>query len=71
VQWGTTFIIDLWFSAIILCGLLASSVWRYSRIPALVGVVVLCSYVGFQELQRERAVEIGAAYARAQGIAVE
>ena len=71
VQWGTTFIIDLWFSGIILAGLLASLLLRQSRLPAFVGAVVLCGYIGLQWMQRERAVEIGAAYARAQGIGAQ
>src|SRR5687768_13168083 len=32
---GTTFIIDLWFSGIILAGLLLSVVFRKSRLPAI------------------------------------
>ncbi|HAF56341.1 MAG TPA: hydrolase, partial [Thauera sp.] len=32
--WGTTFIIDLPFTGIILAGLLASALWRGSRVPA-------------------------------------
>jgi inner membrane protein len=34
--WGTTFIIDLWFTGIIAAGLLVSAFWRSTRIPARV-----------------------------------
>jgi inner membrane protein len=61
---GTTFIIDLWFSGIILAGL-AFSAWFYrSRIPALAASVVLAGYVGFQYVQQQRALELGNEYAK-------
>src|SRR3954469_8515870 len=63
--WSTTFIIDLWFSGFILAGLLASAIWRKSRVPALVALAVLVAYVGFQWLQRQRALDFGEAHARA------
>jgi inner membrane protein len=65
---GTTFVIDLWFTGIILVGLAAAIFWRRSRLPAVAGMVVLCAYVGFQGLLRERALEWGAAYASAAGL---
>jgi len=61
---GTTFIIDLWFSGIILAGLLASAIAYRSRWPAIAALGVLVAYVGFQYLQRERAVEFAARHAR-------
>lgn len=65
---GTTFVIDLWFTAIILVGLAAAALWRRSRLPAVAGIAVLCAYVGFQGLLRERAIEWGEIYARASGL---
>jgi len=65
--WGTTFIIDLWFTGIILAGLLASILWRCSRIPAMAAGLVLVSYVGFQALQKERALDYAREYAARQG----
>ena len=63
---GTTFIIDLYFSGIILAGLAASR-WRpVSRVPAITACAVLVAYVGFQALLRHQAVEAGREYARAQ-----
>jgi len=65
---GTTFIIDLWFSGIILAGLAFSAVFYRSRAPAVVATVVLAGYVGFQYVQKERALELGDAYARSLGL---
>jgi inner membrane protein len=66
---GTTFIIDLWFSGIILAGLLASIFLRKTKVPSLAACVVLCAYVGFQYLQKREALEIGTKYAAARGLA--
>ena len=66
---GTTFIIDLWFSGIIIVGLLLSLVWRRLRLPAVAGLVVLVGYVVLQSLLLQRAVDFGESYARAEGIA--
>jgi inner membrane protein len=65
---GTTFIIDLWFSGIILAGLLGSAFVPRSKIPALAASVVLAGYVGFQYLQKQEALAFGAAHARALGL---
>jgi inner membrane protein len=65
---GTTFIIDLWFSGIILAGLIASAFLYRSRAPAVAALVVLAGYVGFQYVQKERALEFGKQYAAAAGI---
>ena len=61
---GTTFIIDLWFSGIIIIGLIVSAAFRRTRIPAMAASVVLAGYVAFQYVQRERAIEFGEKYAR-------
>jgi inner membrane protein len=65
---GTTFIIDLWFTGIIAAGLIASVALRRSRWPAVAASAVLAAYVGFQYLQKEKAVEFGERYARDQGL---
>jgi len=65
---GTTFIIDLWFSGIILAGLILSAVFHRSRVPAVAASVVLAGYVGFQYLQKQDALEFGAAFARQKGL---
>jgi len=65
---GTTFIIDLWFSGIILAGLLASLLWRRTRVPAIVGTLVLAGYVGLQAVARDHALEFAEGYAQAQGM---
>jgi inner membrane protein len=66
---GTTFIIDLWFSGIILAGLLLSVFFRRTRIPAVAASIVLCAYVGFQYLQKEKALEFARGYAASRGLA--
>jgi inner membrane protein len=65
---GTTFIIDLWFTGIVLLGLLGSLVWRNSRRPAALGLTALAAYVGFQWLLQQQAIDFGEAYARSNGI---
>ncbi len=65
---GTTFIIDLWFTGIIVAGLLASLLWRRSRIPAVAGLVVLVSYVGLQYGALQQAIDFGERHAQAAGI---
>ena len=60
---GTTFIIDLWFSGIILAGLAASAVFYRARWPAMIASLVLAGYVGFQYLQRQQALEFAARHA--------
>jgi inner membrane protein len=66
---GTTFIIDLWFSGIILAGLLFSALFWKTRIPSIAASIALCGYVGFQYLQKEKALEFGARYAERRGMA--
>lgn len=65
---SATFIIDLWFTGIILAGLIACAFFRVSRVPAVVTLVILASYVGLQVGMRERAIEFGEQYAAARGI---
>ncbi|HSF47273.1 MAG TPA: metal-dependent hydrolase [Burkholderiales bacterium] len=67
VAWGTTFIIDLWLTGIIVAALAAAWAWRRSRAPAVVGLAVLASYIGFQAVQKERAIGFGERYAETQG----
>jgi inner membrane protein len=65
---STTFIIDLWFSGIILAGLAASWLLRRSRWPAVAGLAVLCGYVGFQYMLQQRAIEFGERHAASQNL---
>jgi inner membrane protein len=66
---GTTFIIDLWFSGIILAGLAGSALLYRSRMPAVAALIALCGYVGFQYLQKEKALEFARSYAVSRGLA--
>jgi len=66
---GTTFIIDLWFSGVILAGLLGSVFFFRSRIPSCVAVVALVGYVSFQAVLKQQAIDFGLQYAQSRGIA--
>lgn len=68
VALSATFIIDLWFSGLMLVALAASWLWRPSRVPALAGLAAMIAYVGLQVGLQHRAVEFGEDYARAQGL---
>jgi inner membrane protein len=63
-----TFIIDLWFSGIIVAGLVAAAIWRKTPLPAIAGLAALCGYVAFQGYQQQRAIEWGEAYAASAGL---
>jgi inner membrane protein len=65
---GSTFIIDLWFSGIILAGLLISIFFRSTRIPSVAASIALCAYVGFGWLQKQQALEFAREYARSRGL---
>lgn len=60
-----TFIIDPYFTAVIVAGLLASWAWNRTRVPAVTALAVLVGYVGFQAWLRAQALEIAQAYAAA------
>ncbi len=64
--WGTTFIIDPWFSMIIVAGLALSIAIKRSRVPALVSVAALACYVGFQGWLRSEAIDVGVIHAAEQ-----
>lgn len=66
---GTTFIIDLWFSGIIVAGLAAALIWRHTRVPAVAASLVLAGYVGVQAVAKAQAERFAQSYAHAQGLA--
>ena len=59
------FVIDPWFSMIIIAGLIAS--WRYpqQRIPAIAALVVLCGYAILLALLRQQAIAVANQYTHA------
>ena len=65
---GTTFIIDLWFTGIIVAGLAASLAQRRSRVPARCAAAVLVAYVGAQGVLKEQALDVARAHAAALGL---
>jgi inner membrane protein len=64
----TTFIIDPWFTGILLAGLIGSLLWRNSRRPALLSLLVLVGYIGFQGVQLQRATQLGWLHVQQQGL---
>ncbi len=65
--WGTTFIIDLWFTGIIAAGLLVSMLWRRTRVPAVAASLVLVAYVGFQAVLKGEALDYARQVAAREG----
>ncbi|HVW63906.1 MAG TPA: metal-dependent hydrolase [Nitrosospira sp.] len=66
-----TFIIDPYFTGIIALGLAAALFKRGKRYPAVISLLILASYVGFQAFLHSRAVEIGKVHAEAHAIGGE
>lgn len=64
---GTTFIIDLWFSGIIVAGLVFSF-FSKTRKPAIAALAALAAYVGFQYVLKEQALAFAEAHARERGM---
>ncbi len=52
------FVIDPWFSLIIMAGLVASYCLPQSRIPAIVALIILCGYVTLLSTLRQQAIEM-------------
>ena len=65
---GTTFVIDPYFSAIILVALLVSFLWR-PRQAAWAGFLLLAGYISVQALLQHQARALGEDYIRAEGLA--
>ena len=65
--WGTTFIIDLWFTGIILVGLAASALRPRSRRPSVAACTVLVGYVLFQGWAKSEALEFASRHAASLG----
>ncbi len=60
LQLPTTFIIDPYFTTILLAGLAASLWWKDTRVPAVTALAVLGAYIGLQAVLHQRAVSFGA-----------
>jgi inner membrane protein len=65
---GSTFIIDPWFSGIIVVGLAGSAFFFRSRLPSVLASLALCALVGFQYAQKLKAIEYARDYARSRGL---
>lgn len=67
--WGTTFIIDLPLTGLLIAGLVSSALWRRSRTPAALGLVAVCAWVGVGAVGKSEAIEVARRHAAEQGIA--
>ncbi|MGH8676086.1 MAG: metal-dependent hydrolase [Burkholderiales bacterium] len=65
--WGTTFIIDVWFTGIIVAGLAASAVRYRSRLPSVAACAVLVAYVLFQGWAKSEALDFALRHAASLG----
>jgi len=65
---GVTFIIDLWFSGIILAGLAASAIWYRTRLPAILASALLVGYVGWQWTLKQEALEFAMRHTIERGL---
>src|ERR1700741_3189475 len=65
---GTTFIIDLWFSGIIVAGLVVSAFLPKQRLPAAAALASLCAFVAFQFVQNQHALDFGELFAKEKGM---
>lgn len=63
-----TFIIDPYFTAILVAGLVASAIWSSGRRAAVLGLAVLAAYVGVQGVLHDRALRVAEAYAATSGL---
>jgi inner membrane protein len=66
---GAVFIIDLVLSGILLAGLIASLLWRRSRLPAALALVGVIGWIGVALQGRSEALAFAREYAAQQGIA--
>jgi inner membrane protein len=68
---GITFVIDLWFSGILIAGLVFSVFLKKRKIPAIAAFAVLLAYLGFQAVLKEKALGIGEEYAREHALPLD
>jgi len=62
------FVLDPYFSAIIVAGLVASFFWSGQRQIARITLIILVCYVGFQMTLHQQAVRVGEEYAKNNGL---
>jgi inner membrane protein len=64
LAFGTTFVVDGWFSALVIIGLMASLLLSRPKLTARIGLLVLIGYLGFQFSLQQQAKAIGESYAK-------
>jgi len=67
--WGTTFIIDLAITSLLVAGLVASTLWPRSKLPAGIALALVIGWIGVGAVGRGEAIAAARAWAAANGIA--
>ncbi len=62
------FVIDPWFSLIIMAGLVISYCLPQSRIPAIAALIILCGYIILLSALRQQAIELAQSHATQHGM---
>lgn len=68
--WGTTFIIDLVITGLLVAGLAGSALWRRSRIPAATALALVVAWIGVGALGRGEAIAAARTWAAANKVPV-
>ncbi len=63
-----SFVIDPYFTAILIGGLTATLIWPRQRLAAVLSLMTLVAYISLQVVLRTQAVQFGLAYAQAHGL---
>ena len=63
-----SFVIDPYFTGILIMGFAALFIWPKRRLASILSLLSLIAYIGLQAVLRERALEFGASYANSQGL---
>jgi inner membrane protein len=64
IAFGTTFVVDPWFSGLVVLSLVASALVSRPAIGARLGLLALVGYLGFQLYLQQQAMAIGESYVR-------
>jgi inner membrane protein len=68
IAFGSTFVVDPWFSSLVVLGLMASLLLSRPATGARLGLLALIGYLGFQFALKHQVMTIGDIYAQDQGL---
>ncbi len=63
-----SFVIDPYFTGILIMGFAALFIWPKRRLASILSLLSLIAYISLQAVLRERALEFGASYANSRGL---